>query len=155
MGPKLIWFPIPTIRGASAISGTVCEAMTNGRSPRSKKRKRCMTIARIKPTTTPIKNPPIAKRNEYEAAARTAWNTEVSEPLTSGRVNAENIDQILGIAWSEVLNGSSISVPRTFVSSHMSAISAIPASAHNREMPPLEIRPRVLDMFSLSPEVSH
>ena len=61
-GPKLMRLPMPTMSGANAMSGTVCEAMTKGSRPRSKKAKRCITMARRSPTATPIMKPPKAMR---------------------------------------------------------------------------------------------
>ena len=76
--------PQPTTSGARATSGTVWLMITKGRRPRSAVRKRCITMARPRPTTTPTSIPTSATRNVNHAPSSTTSQIGVSEPRRSG-----------------------------------------------------------------------
>ena len=85
---------------------------------------------------TPMTKPPMAISSEYREAETTAWRTVVSEPRTSGCRAPAHIVQTCGIAESEVLNGSATIPPSHLTSSHMTMVSAMPASAQSTPIAP-------------------
>ncbi|CAB5010752.1 unannotated protein [freshwater metagenome] len=118
------------------MSGTVCDAMTKGRSPRSMNANRCIVIARSKPTATPTTKPPIAIMSEYAAAVSTAWSTVVEDPRISGWKAPFTIVQMFGMVMSLVLNGNGTTLPTALTSSHMIIARRMPRRAHPAEAAP-------------------
>ena len=90
--------PQLTTSGASAMSGTVCETINQGSSPRSTTRKRAIKMARPMPTTTPNNRPADASRNVYHAPSATACATVRDDPRCSARPNRRTMSHTWGIA---------------------------------------------------------
>ena len=95
--------PMTTI-GAIARIGTVCEATTYGRTPRSRSREWTSTTASPKPKTAPRTNPASASFAVNQAASSRGW-MRAGPPVVTGSLNALRMSWMCGIVVSSTRNG--------------------------------------------------
>ena len=101
--PSSIRDPHERTSGAKAMSGTVWLSTIHGSRPSSATRKRAISTARARPTTTPISQPCAAIFNVNALASKTAEST-VGDPLIefTGSKRRPTISQLMrayGVGW--------------------------------------------------------